>query len=245
MSSVFDLIAFDGDDTLWHNERSYRDAREHFRSLLNRVGIELDVDQVEATVTRTEVANIRYFGYGVSSFTLSLIETAVDVTDGRVTSDQLRSLVQLAKGMMNEQIEVFDGVHDTLATLAKRRPLMLITKGDLLHQASKLERSGLQDYFQHVEIVSDKTPSVYQRILSRYGIDPGRFLMIGNSLRSDILPVIELGGVAAYIPAALNWAHEHADAPAGAHDRFFELSSVAEVAGLVKRLEAMSREEAQ
>ncbi len=239
---MFDVIAFDGDDTLWHNERSYRDAREHFRLLLNRVGIDLDLDQVETTVTRTEVANIRYFGYGVSSFTLSLIETAVDLTDGRVTSADLRSLVHLAKGMMSEQIDVFDGVRDTLSALASSRPLMLITKGDLLHQASKLERSGLQDYFQHVEIVSDKTPAVYQRILERHGIDPTRFLMIGNSLRSDIIPVIELGGSAAHIPAALNWAHEHAETPANAHDRFFELSSIVEVVDLVGRLETASHQ---
>ena len=121
---MFDVIAFDGDDTLWHNERSYRDAREHFRLLLNRVGIDLDLDQVESTVTRTEVANIRYFGYGVSSFTLSLIETAVDLTDGRVTSADLRSLVHLAKGMMSEQIDVFDGVRDTLSALASSRTSM-------------------------------------------------------------------------------------------------------------------------
>ena len=240
MGSGFDLIAFDGDDTLWHNERSYRDAREHFRSLLDRAGVVLDPAQVEATVTRTEVANIRYFGYGVSSFTLSLIETAVDLTDGRVSSEDLRGLVHLAKGMMSEHIEVFDGVRPTLAALSTTRPLMLITKGDLLHQASKLERSGLEDYFQHVEIVSEKTPSVYERILNRHGIAAARFLMVGNSLRSDILPVIDLGGCAAYIPAALNWMHEHAEAPATGHERFFELSSIAEVVGLVDRLAVIS-----
>ena len=232
------LVGFDGDDTLWHNERSYRDAREHFRGLLNRVGIELDADDVETTITNTEVANIRYFGYGVSSFTLSLIETAVDLTDGRVTSAELRDLVQLAKGMMSEAIDVFDGVRETLAAISSRGPLMLITKGDLLHQASKLERSGLQDLFHHVEIVSDKNPSVYQRILDRHGIDPSRFLMVGNSLRSDILPVIELGGAAAHVPAALNWILEHADPPVDAYGRFFELSSVTQVVDLVDRLEA-------
>ena len=237
MGSMFDLIAFDGDDTLWHNERSYRDAREHFRSLMEKVGVELDIDEVEATVTRTEVANIRYFGYGVSSFTLSLIETAVDLTGGRVSGDDLRSLVHLAKGMMSEHIEVFDGVRPTPAALSTSRPLMLITKGDLLHQSSKLERSGLQDYFHHVEIVSEKTPSVYERILNRHGIDPARFLMIGNSLRSDVLPVIDVGGSAAYIPSTLNWVHEHADAPIAGHQRYFELSSIAEVVGLVERLE--------
>jgi putative hydrolase of the HAD superfamily len=238
MAARFDLIAFDGDDTLWHNERSYRDAREHFRALLNRVGIDLDVEQVETTITRTEVANIRYFGYGVSSFTLSLIETAVELTEGRVTSEELRELVQLAKGMMSEGIDVFDGVRDTLTTLSSRGPLMLITKGDLLHQASKLERSGLQDLFHHVEIVSDKNPAVYQRILDRHGIDPVRVLMVGNSLRSDILPVIELGGVAALIPAALNWSLEQADPPDDAHGRYFELSSITQVVELVNRLEA-------
>ena len=125
----------------------------------------------------------RYFGYGVSSFTLSLMETAVALTDGRVSSAGLHSLIDLAKEMMSETVEVFPGVAQTLAALSATRPLMLITKGDLLHQTSKLERSGLQPYFQHVEVVSDKTPAVYRRILDRYGVEPSRFLMIGNSLK--------------------------------------------------------------
>ena len=164
------------------------------------------------------------------------------VLNGVAHSDGAAPILNHENKLMEIQAldEVFDGVRPTLAALSTIRPLMLITKGDLLHQASKLERSGLEDYFQHVEIVSEKTPSVYERILNRHGIDPARFMMVGNSLRSDILPVIDLGGCAAYIPAALNWVHEHADAPATGHERFFELSSIAEVVGLVDRLAVTS-----
>ena len=229
------VIAFDGDDTLWHNERSYRDGRERFRRLLADAGVHLDSHEIEARVNATERANIAYFGYGVSSFTLSLIETAVALTDGRVSSAGLHSLIDLAKEMMSETVEVFPGVADTLAALASARPLMLITKGDLLHQTSKLERSGLQPYFQHVEVVSDKTPAVYRRILERYRVEPSRFLMIGNSLKSDVLPVIDAGGWAMHVPAELTWAHEHAEPDVHHRDRLFEAATLADVLPIVAR----------
>ena len=231
--AVFDLIAFDGDDTLWHNERSYRDGRERFRRLLAEAGVRLSSDEIEVKVNEIEHGNIQYFGYGVSSFTLSLMETAIELTEGRISSGGLRELIALAKEMMSERVDVFPGVPETLAALAATRPLMLITKGDLLHQTSKLERSGLQSYFQHVEVVSDKTPHVYQRILGRYGIAPSRFLMIGNSLRSDVLPVIDIGGWAVHVPAELNWAHEHAEPGAHHQERLIAIRALAEVPEIV------------
>ena len=231
--AAFDLIAFDGDDTLWHNERSYRDGRERFRRLLADAGVVLSSDAIEARVNETEHANIKYFGYGVSSFTLSLMETAIELTAGRISSAGLRDLIALAKEMMSEHVEVFAGVGETLAALSTTRPLMLITKGDLLHQTSKLERSGLQPYFQHVEVVSDKTPAVYRRILDRYGVEPSRFLMIGNSLRSDVLPVIDAGGWAVHVPAELNWAHEHAVPAAHHQERLIEIRTLTEVPDIV------------
>jgi putative hydrolase of the HAD superfamily len=228
----FDVIAFDGDDTLWHNERSYRDARERFRRLLAAAGIDLDDAAVEESVNRTELANLDYFGYGVSSFALSLIETAVDLTDGRIGGRDVRELVALAREMVSEEVELFDGARETLAALSAAYPLMLITKGDLLHQTSKLERSGLRPYFSFVEVVSRKTPDVYRSILGRHGVDPSRFLMVGNSLRSDVLPVLDLGGWAVHVPAALSWSHEHADPPA-ASDRFFEVTALSAIPPLV------------
>jgi putative hydrolase of the HAD superfamily len=234
----FDLIAFDGDDTLWHNERSYRHARERFRRVLATAGVDLSDDEIEERVNRTELENIDYYGYGVSSFTLSLIETAIELTGGRVAGGDLADLIQVAKEMLSEEIELFERAREAVAALSATHPLMLITKGDLLHQTSKLERSGLQPFFKYVEVVSHKTPRVYASILARHGIDPGRFLMIGNSLRSDVLPVIEMGGRAVYVPAALSWAHEHADVPDEARDRFIELPSLEGIAGLVESLES-------
>lgn len=234
----FDLIAFDGDDTLWHNERSYRHARERFRRLLATADVDLTDDEIEERVNRTELENIDYYGYGVSSFTLSLIETAIGLTGGRVAGGDLAELIQLAKEMLSEEIELFQSAREAVEALSATHPLMLITKGDLLHQTSKLERSGLQPFFKYVEVVSHKTPHVYASILARHNVDPGHFLMIGNSLRSDVLPVIEIGGRAVYVPAALSWAHEHADVPEEAKDRLTELPSLERIAGLVAMLES-------
>lgn len=233
----FDLIAFDGDDTLWHNERSYREARERFQRLLASCGVSLTEAEIEARVNETEICNIEYYGYGVSSFVLSLIETAIGLTGGRVTGAALENLIGLAKQMLSEDVELFPGVHEALATIAERHPVMLITKGDLLHQTSKLDRSGLRSFFKYVEVVSHKTPPVYADILERHGVEAERFVMVGNSLRSDVLPVIELGATAVYVPAALSWAHEHAEVPASAADRLFELPTLQALAELIRRLE--------
>ena len=229
-----DLIAFDGDDTLWHNERSYRYARDRFRRLLANAGVDVSDTEIETRVNRTEVENIQYYGYGVSSFVLSLIETAVDLTSGRVTGADLGDLIDLAKQMLTEEIELFSGARETVTKLAERYPLMLITKGDLLHQTSKLERSGLRGYFSHVEVVSHKTRDVYAALLTRHRIDPARFLMVGNSLRSDVLPVIEIGARAVYVPAALSWQHEHAEVPEEVADRFVELTTLDALAEFVE-----------
>lgn len=234
----FDLIAFDADDTLWHNERSYQDVRARFRRLLNAAGLQLPEDELEARISRIELANLEYFGYGVTSFALSLIETAIDLTGGRVQAGELRPIIEMARQMIAEQIELFAGARETLAALAPHYPLIVITKGDLLHQTSKLERSGLQEYFRAIEVVSHKTPAVYAGILRRHGVDPRRFLMVGNSLRSDVLPVIEAGGWAVHVPAALSWAHEHADLPEDARARCFEVPSLADLLPLLDELRA-------
>ncbi len=232
-----DLIAFDGDDTLWHNERSYRDARERFRRVLAAAGVNLTEEEIETRVHETEIANIDYYGYGVSSFVLSLIETAIDLTSGRVTGRDLTDLIDLAKQMLTEEVELFEGALETVSALAARYPLMLITKGDLLHQTSKLERSGLRPHFRFVEVVSHKTREVYAALLSRHRIDPARFLMVGNSLRSDVLPVIEVGARAVYVPAALSWAHEHAEVPESAGGRFVELPRLRALAEYIESLD--------
>jgi len=231
--AAFDLIAFDADDTLWHNERSYRDARQQFCRVLAAAGVTLDQEAIEAHVNSVELANLDFYGYGVSSFALSLIETAIDLSGGRITGDGIRAIVALAKEMLQEPIELFPHVRDVLAALADSYPLMLITKGDLLHQTSKLERSGLREYFRSVEIVSHKTPDTYARILSRHGIDAGRFLMVGNSLRSDVLPIVELGGWAVHVPAELSWSHEHAIVPEEIKGRYVEAAALDQLPSLI------------
>jgi putative hydrolase of the HAD superfamily len=236
-----DLIAFDGDDTLWHNERSFRAGRVRFQRLLDEAGVSLTEDDVEAVVNRVEVANIEYYGYGVSSFVLSLIETAIDLTRGRVTGTELEGLIALSKHMLSEDMELFPGARETVATLAASYPLMLITKGDLLHQTSKLERSGLRDGFRFLEVVSHKTPAVYSAILARHGVAADRFLMIGNSLKSDVIPVAEIGGRAVHVPAELTWSHEHAELPAHIRHRTFELAGLDRLPEVIETIERANR----
>jgi putative hydrolase of the HAD superfamily len=235
---AFDLIAFDGDDTLWHNERTYRDGRDRFRQILGAAGVGLPDQTIDACVDRIEVANIQYFGYGISSFALSLLEAAIELTDGHITGRQLHQLVELAREMTLAEVELFPGVGETLAALAATHPLMLITKGDLLHQTGKLERSGLQPFFAHVEVVSHKTAAVYERILSRHRVAARRFLMVGNSLRSDIVPVLALGAWAVHVPAALGWDHEMCESPPPGTAQFFVRPALSEVVQLVARIEA-------
>jgi putative hydrolase of the HAD superfamily len=234
---AFDLIGFDGDDTLWHNERSYRLGRDRFHEMLAAAGVELSEEDIDDHVNRTELQNLSHYGYGVSSFVLSLIETAIDLTGGRVTGGDLRTLIDLAKQMLTEAVELFESAREAVMALAETHTLVLITKGDLLHQTSKVDRSGLRDRFRFVEVVSTKTAATYASILARHGVDPGRFLMIGNSVRSDVLPVIEIGGWAVHVPAELNWSHEHAEVPDEARPRFLELQTLADLAGLVRTLE--------
>lgn len=234
---AFDLIAFDGDDTLWHNERSYRMGRERFHQMLAAAGADLSEEEVDAHVNRTELQNLGHYGYGVSSFVLSLIETAISVTGGRVSGADLQGLIDLAKQMLTEEVELFEGAREAVTALAASHPLMLITKGDLLHQTSKVDRSGLRDGFRFVEVVSAKTPATYASILARHRIDPARFLMVGNSVRSDILPVVDIGGWAVHVPAALSWSHEDAEVPDAAKPRCLELRSLAGLADLVRSLE--------
>lgn len=202
---MFDLIAFDADDTLWQNERLYARAEEGLAELLAGY---LPIEAVKRRLFQTEMGNLELYGYGIKSFTLSMIETAIRVSEGKIGADKIWQIIGLARDMLQAQVELLDHAEDAVAALAEDHELMLITKGDLLDQQRKLERSGLAPYFAHVEVVSHKTSAVYQDLLERYGIAPERFLMVGNSLRSDIAPVVSLGGTAVYIPQNLTWAHE-------------------------------------
>lgn len=198
-------IAFDADDTLWHNERIFLHAKDRYAKLLERYH---STEWIEERLDATEARNIRHFGYGVKGFTLSMIETAVDLTEGRVTGNEVKEIIGLAREMLAAPVEVLEGVRETIAELSGTHSLMVITKGDLFDQEAKIARSGLGGYFEEVEVVAKKVPEVYAKITSRYEIKLHEFLMVGNSLRSDILPVLELGGNAVHVPYETEWFHE-------------------------------------
>ncbi|MBE3123899.1 MAG: HAD family hydrolase [Planctomycetes bacterium] len=238
---MFDLIAFDGDDTLWHNERVYRMGRERFREVLARTGVRDSDEEIEERVNQTELRNLKYYGYGVMSFVLSLIEASIEITGGRISGTDILELVRLSREMLTAEVELFDGAAEAVATLAAAYPLMLITKGDLLHQLAKAEESGLGRHFRAIEVVSTKTPETYASILARHAVHPSRFLMVGNSLRSDVLPVLEIGGWAVHVPASLSWAHENGKPLDAATSRYVELASLKQLPALVDRLAAGER----
>lgn len=219
----FDAIAFDGDDTLWHNESLFSMTQERFRAVLTAHAGGMAPADLDRRLLEAETRNLRYFGYGIKGFVLSMIETAVEVTEGSIPARDIRDLIDFGKAMLEHPVELLDGVAEVVGRLAAERPLLLITKGDLFDQESKVARSGLADHFRAVEVVSEKDPATYARVLARHGIAPARFLMVGNSVRSDILPVLALGAQAVHIPYHLTWAHEEAEAPAEGYRRLDSL----------------------
>lgn len=221
---MLDLIAFDADDTLWDNERLYIDAKKELADLLSEYQ---DPTYCEQRIEEIEATNVRYYGYGIKSFVLSMIEAALELSPRTVTAEKIESVLGFAKRMLAADVRLIDGVGETLAAVAPCCPLMLITKGDPSEQQRKIDDSGLAGYFRWVEIVGDKSPAIYRSILDRYQVRPERFLMIGNSLRSDILPVLEIGGHAVLIPFETTWAHEMI-APDGAppYDTLDKLSDL-------------------
>lgn len=228
----FEIIAFDADDTLWHTERLYVDAQSEFRKLMERYD-----SPVDDRLHQVEMRNLRRFGYGIKGFALSMIETAVELTGGRITGADIQAIVDQAKRMLTADVELIAHVDEALRSLVDRYPLMVITKGDLQDQETKIARSGLADCFRHVEIVSDKTRESYEALLRRHGIAPDRFLMVGNSLRSDILPVLAMGASAVYVPCELTWAHETAEPPPVDQPGFHKIEHIGLLPGLLEGLE--------
>jgi putative hydrolase of the HAD superfamily len=200
------VVGFDGDDTLWHSETRFSVTQAEFRELLKGHVPDAEVD---ARLAETEMKNLGIYGYGVKSFTLSMIETAIQITAGRIHAPDLEVILGWGKRMLMEPTELLAHVEQTLNQIAGRYDLLLITKGDIFDQESKLARSGLGGLFLGVEIVSEKSVDSYQAIFKRRGIAAGEFVMVGNSLRSDVLPVVTLGGQAVHIPYEVTWHHEH------------------------------------
>ena len=227
-------LGFDADDTLWHNETLFAAAHAKFHALL---AAHHDPAAVDRALYATELRNLPLYGYGAKGFTLSAIETAIELTEGRVSTAELRELIALGRDILAHPVELLDAVPDVLSALAAAgHRMVLITKGDLQHQERKIRESGLAPHFLATEVVSEKDEATYARVLRRHDIAPERFLMVGNSLKSDIAPVLRLGGYAAHVPYPLTWEHEKLAAPPVAPGRFFTLSALDELPALVARI---------
>ena len=225
-------IGFDADDTLWQNEQFFRVTEKRFVAMLAE---HREASEVSANLLRAAKRNLAVYGFGIKSFTLSMIETAIEVTEGRVPASTIAEILAAGREMLDHPIEPLPHARETVERLADTHRLVLITKGDLLDQERKLAQSGLGDLFDAVEIVSDKSADTYARIFSRHGDGPGKSMMVGNSLKSDVVPAIEAGGWGIHVPHELTWAAEHAEAPVTA-PRFRQIADLGELPALIEAI---------
>ncbi|MBI9050665.1 MAG: HAD family hydrolase [Anaerolineaceae bacterium] len=231
------MIAFDADDTLWENEVLYIKIQEQFVDILSPYG---NKEEIFDHLLETETKNVPLYGYGIKSFGLSLIETAITTSKQQLPSAKIAEILDMIRYMLTYKLAVYEGVEETLQHLSKQYPLLMITKGDLLDQDLKVERSGLRKYFKGIEIVATKEESTYQEIMQRYQVAPQHFMMVGNSLRSDVLPVIALGGTGVYYENSVSWAHEHEIDPAHQVLTYQSIHHLTEVVALVETLNNQS-----
>ena len=227
-------IGFDADDTLWHNERFFRLTQERFLSLL---ADHAAPDHLAERLLAAEERNLRHYGFGIKGFVLSMIETAVEVTEDRVPGGVIHEILAAGREMLEHPIELLPHARDTVEALARDYRLVLITKGDLLDQERKLAQSGLGELFDAVEIVSHKTARTYADVFARHGTGPEHAVMVGNSLKSDVIPALEAGAWAVHVPHEVTWELERADRPAG-HPRFAELADLSGFAAWVRSLDS-------
>ncbi|MFB9056008.1 HAD family hydrolase [Mariniflexile ostreae] len=199
------VIGFDADDTLWVNETYFREAEVEFGSLLSEYET---LNKLDQELFRKEIDNLPLYGYGVKAFVLSMVESALEQSNYNISPKSIASILNIGKNMLNKPVELLDGVEEVLKTLSKKYRLILATKGDLLDQERKLEKSGLTDYFHHIEVLSDKKETNYSRLLNHLEVKPSEFLMIGNSLKSDVLPLVNIKAHAIHVPFHTTWAHE-------------------------------------
>ncbi|KEJ90942.1 HAD family hydrolase [Sulfitobacter donghicola] len=231
MTSILTTIGFDADDTLWHNERFFALTQDHFADLL------ADFTERETLMARlldAERRNLPHYGFGIKGFTLSMIETAIEVTDGRVPAAVITQLLDAGRDMLSHPVELLPHAADTIDALRHSHKVLVVTKGDLLDQERKLAQSGLRDLFDGIEIVSAKTADTYTRIFNQHGTGPDQGLMIGNSMASDVIPMIQAGGWGVYVPHGLTWAIEHATAPD--HPKFHEIKDLGALPDLLQSL---------
>jgi putative hydrolase of the HAD superfamily len=233
---MIEVVAFDGDDTLWHNESVFNITQDRFRALMRPYVEEHDLDEQLLAV---QMRNLELFGYGVKSFTLSMIETAIELSGGRVAGAEVQTIIDAGRSMLQHPVELLFGVADAVDAVSATHPVMLITKGDLFDQESKLARSGLGDRFERVEIVARKDEPTYERVLRRHQLDPAGFVMVGNSPRSDIAPVLALGGWGVHVPYPLTWAHEQDvdETLLLSHPRYRSIATLDELPALLAEIE--------
>ena len=228
-------VGLDADDTLWHNETIFRLTHARFVDLLDDHG---DPETIERRLAEVEQRNLRLYGYGIKGFTLSMIETAMELCDGGAPPEVVREILAAGREMLAHPVETLPGVDEVIAELSQTYRLVLITKGDLLDQERKLAASGLGERFSAVEIVSEKDRGTYERVFARHGTGAAEAVMAGNSMKSDVLPAIEAGAFAVHIPYHVTWAHELADAPEG-HPRYAELGAISELPAWVDQISAI------
>ncbi len=227
------LIGFDADDTLWRSEDYYRDAQAQFERI---VGGYVDLDDVHDRLYAVEKQNLALFGYGAKGMTLSMVEAAIAITGARISAADLHRIVELGKAVLQHPVELLPGIREAVEAIARDRLVVLITKGDLFHQEAKVRESGLSDLFRRIEIVSEKDTATYARLFEEFELAPAQFAMIGNSLRSDIVPVLELGGCGVHMPYHVTWAHEAEAAPPAATERLRTVDGPAGLAEAVRSL---------
>ena len=225
------FIGFDADDTLWVNEPYYRETEQKIENLLE---IYCPKEKTRDILYQTEMQNLSLYGYGIKSFILSCIETTLKLSEHKADAYLIEKIMNLGKEMLSKDIELLDGVKESLEILSKDYTLILATKGDLLDQERKLIKSGLSKYFHHIEVMSDKKKENYERLLNHLDIDASEFLMVGNSVRSDILPIIELGGKAVHVPYHTTWIHENVEISEEIKKQFIALENIALLPGILK-----------
>lgn len=226
-------IAFDADDTLWENEKYYHDGQDLLAKLLAPYQ---PAEVVETELLKTETNNMSWYGYGIKAFGLSMIETAIRLSGGAVGSSEIDALIRHLRSMLEQPAVLLPGVLETLQLLHSDYRMMVITKGDLLDQERKLANSRLADFFEAYEVVSDKHDNMYARLLKRHNIEPKEFLMVGNSLRSDVLPVVKIGGFGVYIPHRFTWAHEVVADTKAHEDGYVQIESIKELPAILETL---------
>ncbi|WP_298504598.1 HAD family hydrolase [uncultured Maribacter sp.] len=223
--STIKVIGFDADDTLWINETYFRDAEEEFATLLEGYETKNKIDQ---ELFKMEIKNLELYGYGVKGFMLSMVEAAMELSNNKVSQKTISKILEIGKRMLSHPVELLAGVEEVLQTLQSKYRLIVLTKGDLLDQERKLERSGLSKYFHHVEVLSDKKEKNYSNLLEHLEIEVSEFLMIGNSLKSDVLPLVNIGAKAVHVPFHTTWQHEEVE-KVDDKTEFLTIHSLAEI----------------